>query len=331
MTNAAKDLSGFFPFATATLLDNCVTDFDLYILADGKLVLFAPAPYRWLRSELTNLLATGNRELFYHNRDQKKVALWKRIQSVDVTRGAGLEAFRKKAPVVRLGQINDAAAELTRILYEQPLTAVSVAKGDAIANEMIRCIKEDPGSIAAIGKLARHDDYTYYHSARVAAYALAIAVSMSVSTDEHLRAIALGCLFHDVGKSRIALAVLHKPGALTPQEWDLMRKHPLFGLELLEATPAPVFNATAREIIVHHHEKHDGGGYPHGISGQEIVMEVRIAAFADMFDALTTARPYQVSRNRYEALDFIRHKIVPGSDPDVYKAVVDLFSKGRVG
>ena len=328
MAIAAKDFSGFLPLVIGTILDNSVTDFDLYIVAEGKLVLYAPAPYRWLRDELTRLLATGHQDLFYHIRDDKKVAAWRRIQNIDVTRGAGAEAFHKKAPVERLAQINDAAAELTRILYEQPLTAASVAKGDAIATEMIRCIKEDPGSVAAIGKLARHDDYTYYHSARVAAYSLAIAVSMSLKSDEHLRSIALGCLFHDVGKSRIALSVLHKPGALTPEEWDLMRCHPTFGIELVEATPAPVFNLISREIILHHHEKPDGRGYPHGISGAEIVMEVRIASFADMFDALTTARPYQVSRNRYEALDFIRHKLLPGVDADVYKAVVELFRKG---
>ena len=259
-------------------------------MAEGKLVLYAPAPYRWLRDELTKLLAMGHRDLFYHSYDHKKVSTWRRIQNVDVTWGAGQEAFQKKSPVERLIQINDAAAELTRILYEQPLTAASVAKGEAIAADMIRCIKEDPGSVAAIGKLARHDDYTYYHSARVAAYSLAIAVSMSVRSDEKLRSIALGCLFHDVGKSRISLAVLHKPGALSPEEWDLMRRHPAFGIELVEATPAPVFDRVAREIILHHHEKPDGRGYPHGISGAEIVMEVRIASFADMFDALTTAR-----------------------------------------
>jgi HD-GYP domain-containing protein (c-di-GMP phosphodiesterase class II) len=331
MSTSAKDMNGFLPLATGSILDNCVTDFDLYILAEGQYALFAPAPWRWTRDELTKLLASGQSSLFYHTRDQATVELWRRIQRIDVTRGAGIEAFRKKPPGQRIVEINDAAAELTRILYEQPLTAAAVAKGEAIAGEMIRAIKENPGSVAAIGKLARHDDYTYYHSARVAAYSLSIAVSMSLTDNERLRSIALGCLFHDVGKSRIALDVLHKPGALSPEEWDLMRKHPSFGIELVEAAPTPVFDQSAREIILHHHEKLDGRGYPHGISGQEIVKEVRIASFADMFDALTTARPYQVSRTRYEALDLIRHKLMPNVDPDVYKAVVELFGKGNAG
>jgi len=110
MTIAAKDFSGFLPLVVGTIRDNSVTDFDLYIVAEGKLVLFAPAPYRWLRDELTRLLAAGHQSLFYHIRDDKKVAAWRRIQNIDVTRGAGAEAFHKKAPVERLVQINDAAA-----------------------------------------------------------------------------------------------------------------------------------------------------------------------------------------------------------------------------
>jgi len=307
----------FKTLAIETLLDNSTSDFDLYIEINGKLVLYSGTPYKWARDELNRLLAAGHRQLFYSNADQSKVEIYRQLASIP-------KVDMNLPPIRRVTMITDAAAELTRVLYGHPLTESSLAKGKDIARDLVTTIKEDRACVKALGKLATHDMYTYYHSARVAAYALAIALNMSAQDEEHLESIAIGCLFHDIGKSKINLDILNKQGPLTNDEWSLMRRHPEFGHDAVKKTQ---LNQIPMEIILHHHERLDGGGYPHNLGPVDLLPEVRIAAFADIFDALTTNRPYQISRTRFEALDLIRNKMLNHLDKDVYKAMVDILSK----
>jgi putative two-component system response regulator len=102
----------------------------------------------------------------------------------------------------------------------------------------------------------------------------------------------------------------------------MMKQHPVYGDDVVKGSLLAV---TPREIILHHHERFDGTGYPHNLAERELLEEVKIAAFADVFDALTTNRPYQVSRTRFEALDFIRHKLLKNIHRDSFQAMVELL------
>jgi putative nucleotidyltransferase with HDIG domain len=305
------------PFAIDNLIDNSTTDFDLFLDVSGVSTLYAPKPYKWLRDELTRLLKEGHTTLFYSNADQSKVEVYRAINCqapIDMN----------APPRERIVSLTEAAAEMTRVLYEHPVTASSLAKGQEIANAMVETVREDILCVTAIGKLANHDYYTYYHSARVAAYALAIAIKMSEQDTDSLRQLSIGCLLHDIGKSKVDLAVLNKKGALTEEEWQLMKKHPVFGDELVAESH---LSQVPKSIILHHHEKMDGSGYPHNLGDRELLGEVKIANFADVFDALTTNRPYQLSRNRFEALDFIRHKLLKAIDQASFAAMVAIMGE----
>jgi HD-GYP domain-containing protein (c-di-GMP phosphodiesterase class II) len=303
--------------AIDSLLDNSETDFDLYVEIQGQLSIYATAPYKWTREELTRLLEQGLRVFYYFTAERPKVEAYRLIHltsKIDTT----------SPPAQRIVNLSDAAAELTRVLYGHPLTATAIAKGGEIAKAMIDCIGEDRRCVSALGLLANHDYYTYYHSARVAAYALAVAMQLSARDQSLLQDLAIGCLLHDVGKSKVDLAVLNKQGALTKEEWELMKKHPVFGDEIVANS---LLNVVPRGIILHHHERLDGSGYPHNLSDRELLEEVKIAAFADVFDALTTNRPYQVSRNRFEALDFIKHKLSQHVHKASFQAMVELLGE----
>ena len=212
------------------------------------------------------------------------------------------------------------------MLYDQAMTPATMAKGEEIASHMVECLQEDNTCVAALGKLANHHWYTYYHSARVASYAIAIAIEMGMTNKEQLEEMAVGCLFHDIGKSKIKLEILNKDSPLTTDEWGMIRRHPEFGDEVVHETHLGV---VPREIILHHHERLDGLGYPHKLGAAELIKEVRIASFADTFDALTTNRPYQPSRSRFEALDLIRHRFLEQLDKDCYKAMVTILQRAN--
>jgi putative nucleotidyltransferase with HDIG domain len=156
------------------------------------------------------------------------------------------------------------------------------------ALQQIECSYED--TLQALGAaIDLRDNETAGHSQRVCSYSLEIARAMDGS-DKQLESLARGAYLHDIGKLGVADGILLKPGPLTADEWILMRKHVQIGFELVKGIP---FLANAAEIVLTHHERHDGSGYPRGLKGQEILLGARIFAVADSFDAITSDRPYR--------------------------------------
>jgi two-component system response regulator RpfG len=171
-------------------------------------------------------------------------------------------------------------------------------------------------------RLARAGEYrdqdTGFHIIRMAKYARAIA--------EELRLTAMECdeiessaPMHDIGKIGIPDHILLKPASLTDEENLIMRRHPILGYEILADSPSRYLQMGAI-IALGHHEKFDGTGYPQGLSGQAIPLPARIVAVADVFDALTSVRPYKKAWSMQEALDYIKSQIGGHFDPDCARA-----------
>jgi putative nucleotidyltransferase with HDIG domain len=170
--------------------------------------------------------------------------------------------------------------------------------------------------IALTRALDARDQDTEGHSERVAALALEIGREMGLE-DTTLYSLRLAALLHDIGKIGIPDAVLHKPGPLNEQEWGLIRKHPQTGYDILQNIP---FLNPALDAILHHHEKFNGKGYPAGLSGDTISLPARILAVVDVYDALTSNRPYRRPFSHEKALDEIQQQIELHFDPEVVQA-----------
>lgn len=146
--------------------------------------------------------------------------------------------------------------------------------------------------------LEAKDPYTRGHSERVASLARRLALAAGVSPAD-ADTIARAGLLHDLGKIGIPEGVLRKPGPLSLEEWGTMRQHPLVGAQIV----APLeFFADGAVIVRHHHERHDGSGYPDGLRGELIPLGARVVAVADVYDALTSDRPYRARLTRTEAV-----------------------------
>jgi putative nucleotidyltransferase with HDIG domain len=174
--------------------------------------------------------------------------------------------------------------------YRQHLEEMVVERTGQLqaALRHIECSYED--TLQALGAaIDLRDSETAGHSQRVCGYSLEIARAMGLS-DAQLRNIARGAYLHDIGKLGIPDGILLKPGPLTADEWKVMRQHVPIGFELVKAIP---FLADAAEIILTHHERYDGSGYPRGLKAGEILLSARIFAVADSLDAITSDRPYR--------------------------------------
>lgn|GEM_PF-4843338 len=160
--------------------------------------------------------------------------------------------------------------------------------------------------IEAITSLAQaidaRDPYTYGHSVRVAELGCAIAREIHLSPD-HMKSFEIACLLHDIGKIGVSEEILHKPGKLSDEEFATMKKHPGIGEDILKPL-GEMFDIIP--AVRSHHEKLDGKGYPRGLSAEEIPLEARILAVADVYDALSSDRPYRKALSREESLTMMK-------------------------
>ncbi|MFD0621065.1 diguanylate cyclase [Paenibacillus sp. GCM10027629] len=157
------------------------------------------------------------------------------------------------------------------------------------------------------------DIYTYKHSKRVYSYAVDMAEVLQLN-EEDRRTLILGALIHDIGKLEIPRDVLNKKTKLTPDEWEMVKKHVLWGKEIVLATGK---YKELIPLIELHHERYDGKGYPHGLKENEIPRLARVLCIIDSFDAMTTERPYQATKSYEEALNEIRRCTGSQFDPEL--------------
>lgn len=164
------------------------------------------------------------------------------------------------------------------------------------------------------------DRETEGHTARVTELTLLLARDMGMS-DEELVHVRRGALLHDIGKMGIPDSILHKPGPLTEEEWEVVRMHPVYAYTLL----SPIaYLRPALDIPYFHHERWDGTGYPRGLKGEEIPLAARVFAVADVWDALRSNRPYRPAWTREQALAYIREQPGRHFDPRVAEAFLRL-------
>lgn len=167
------------------------------------------------------------------------------------------------------------------------------------------------------------DTYTFGHSGRVADYAVAIARAFGLANSD-LTAVRVGAHLHDVGKIRVPHEILNKPDRLTHSEFEIIKQHPVYGVELLAAVDFPW---DVKPIVRWHHEKIDGSGYPDGLRGDEIPLSAQIIGIADVYDALTTARSYRAALPREQALAELR-RCRHWWCPEVYEAFLASVGVG---
>jgi putative two-component system response regulator len=190
------------------------------------------------------------------------------------------------------------------------------------------------GSIQMLaGAVDEKDPYTRGHSDRVTRYSVMIAREMG-QPEEFLETIRISAQLHDVGKIGIEDRILKKPGALTPEEFEIMKTHTTIGREAIAAAERLIegpstFLRLAREIAHYHQEKWDGSGYPEGLRGDAIPLSARLMALADVYDALISRRVYKPPFPHEKALDIIREGSGKHFDPDIVEAFLRIEREFR--
>ncbi|MDD9901758.1 MAG: HD-GYP domain-containing protein [Alphaproteobacteria bacterium] len=187
-------------------------------------------------------------------------------------------------------------------------------------DELVHCLFQTVRVLA--DTIGLKESFTPAHQSNVANIARTIGQIMCLDRDI-VDGVRMGATLHDFGILRIPSGILNKPSKLTEEEFEIMKQHPVHGFNMLKGIdfPWPV-----GRMILQHHERLDGSGYPGGISGSEIILEARIIAVADIVDSMTSDRPYRKALPVEEALDELKQGRGTKYDPDVIDACVELYT-----
>ncbi|MCX8959976.1 HD-GYP domain-containing protein [Erwinia psidii] len=167
-----------------------------------------------------------------------------------------------------------------------------------LVDEIASSISRHPAALLSVVRLKTHDDYTYLHSVAVCALMVSLARQLQLS-EWLVRCAGTAGLLHDVGKAGIPLEILNKPGKLTDDELTIMKQHPVIGEALLRKSGG---HESVLDVALHHHEKINGSGYPFGLQDEAISQLARMAAVCDVYDAVTSDRPYKAGWNPAAAM-----------------------------
>jgi HD-GYP domain-containing protein (c-di-GMP phosphodiesterase class II) len=219
-----------------------------------------------------------------------------------------LESPQQTVPHVSFHQELDRARELqakskaavTSMFNEVRMGhALQVSEAEPLVDEISQSISRNPEAFLSLVRLKNKDNYTYMHSVAVCALMTSLGKQLGL-TGQDLKDAGMAGLLHDVGKMMIPDKVLHKPGKLTDEEFNIIKEHPRKGWEVLKISPGA--NAAALDVCLHHHERVDGKGYPESLNGDTLSLFARMAAICDVYDALTSNRCYKTGWEPAETL-----------------------------
>jgi putative two-component system response regulator len=299
-----------------------------------------------MRESVASVLKLERYQVDLAENGQAALALLQRItpdlilSDINMPRMGGVEFYRilrqnprwLLIPFIFL-TAGDSADEirLGRSLGAEDYLTKPIAAADLVSAVNARLLRVAQVEVAQIGlayletvnvmanTIEGRDAYTHGHVERVAEYARRLAEALGWAP-EHLRMLEFGARLHDIGKIIIPDTILNKPTQLTPAEWEAMKQHPAAGARILREISH--LHSTL-PYVLYHHERWDGSGYPKGLKGKDIPVEGRLLAIVDVYDALTSARPYHPAREANEVMQFLQSSAGRQFDPHL----VPMFVK----
>jgi HD-GYP domain-containing protein (c-di-GMP phosphodiesterase class II) len=214
---------------------------------------------------------------------------------------------KKLAPEKKAAVVYKSSLTIMEGVLEEP-TAEKIQEVKAGIAEVVDVIISDDDTSKYLLSITSHDYYTYTHSVRVGVFSIMLAKALYKDSHVHdMHELGAGFFLHDIGKTRINPDIINKPGRLTEEEWKEMRTHPFQGYKILSDTNQ--LTKESRIIVLQHHEWNNGKGYPNGLTGNEIHEYARICSIADVYDALTSDRPYRQKKTPFDALSIMKEEM----------------------
>ncbi|MCL5962609.1 MAG: HD domain-containing protein [Chloroflexi bacterium] len=286
---------------------------DLYIESNQTHTLYREASLPFTVDDRESLLASGISHL------------WVKVSADDSRSRQQLVTLLglpddEVSPKVKGELLYGSTKAATHRVLNNPASEETLSDIHDIMRLTADCISHNRTARSALLSATCHDSSVYTHAVNVAVYALGLGRTMDIVNKRELLNLGLAAILHDVGKAHMPQRILFKPGPLSDEEWAIMHHHPTWGVEILASKadlPQDVLT-----IVAQHHERLDGSGYPHGLSGAKLHRYSMVVAMADAYDAMTCDRPYRPAKSPFEALSILKGEAVSKFGVDLFAGMV---------
>jgi putative nucleotidyltransferase with HDIG domain len=282
------------PIYLDSLRIDTVLNFDLYIRIGGDMILYRSADLPFTDKTRQKLLENKVDRLYVDSMSKSKYQRYIE-QNLDKILLDESITETKKANI-----LYETSQALMKDVLQNPSYGENIKRSQNMVSNTVSYILQGQAAFHNLLKISSFDYYTFTHSVNVCTFAVALAQQIGHVDQKSLLELGIGALLHDIGKSKISDRILNKRTSLSPTEFEIMKKHPQWGVEILSETD--LVSPVSYFPILQHHERGTGKGYPNGLTFNEMHEYSKIVAIVDTFDAMTTHRVYQGAIETFPAL-----------------------------
>ena len=298
---AASEANRYTSIPLSSLRMDTVTGFNLYMkVGKDKYVLYRGVDLKFTEEHKAKLHQSKVRRLYISASERSHYLRYLEGNLAGIINDSALPDGQKAQILY------DSATHMIEDVFDKPTVGENIERSHDLVDVTVRHLLKGPASLTSMLNSMSFDYRVYSHSVNVCVFGIALGRRIGLSAAE-LNQLGAGLLLHDVGKSVIDPAILKKEGPLTDEEWAIIKTHPERGVELLKDSNGMA--PASLSVVLQHHEKCSGEGYPHGLREEEIHLYAKIAALADVFDALTTDRPYGQASDSFPAIRIMQSEM----------------------
>jgi putative nucleotidyltransferase with HDIG domain len=320
--NKVQSDKEFLSISAMTIIPGTTGYFDLYLKRHDQYILYSQKGDKFSEEKLAKVLEVTE---FYIPVDHKFE--YERYMAKNL----GDLLANEKVPIQQRSRIfyNISTSVVKRTFDTKVPKTLSPNMQKELVNIVNASIRffTSKDALKSVSQFISHDYHTYSHSLQVMVLFLSLMQTLPDMDKKALKECGMGALLHDIGKIVIPPEVLNKPGPLNSKEWDIVKTHPAKGLRICSELP---LTQTAINCILFHHERMDGSGYPGGLGGEGIPLEARAMTVCDVYDALTTERPFARAMTPFDALKHMKESMEGHFDPKMYKRLVYVLSNANI-
>lgn len=308
--------SQFMPIYLDSLKVDSILNFDLYVKLDGQLTLYRSADLPFTERTKLKLLDNGVNILYVDGSSRSEFQRYLEENLSEILVDPEIPQPRKA------GILYETSKTLIEDVFSNPTFSDNIRRSEDLVNSTISYLLQGRDAFLNLLRITSYNYSIYSHSVNVCAYSLALGQRVGVTSQKTQNELGIGALLHDIGKSRVSERILTKSGALSPREFEIMKRHPRWGVEILRETSQ--IPEVCYLPVLQHHERDGGVGYPDKIDLKDMHLYSRIIAVVDCFDAMTTQRVYQNAMESFAALRVMNTK-KNGFDLDILREFIKLL------
>jgi len=310
----------YIPIDVHTLRNDTLQSFDVFFKTNERKMVLYCANGEVVNEEVRESIKSRNiYNLYILKKDKIYYDLYIEEILPSILSDPKIESFAKTKTAY------DSIMNIARLLFESPKADIIQRYKNTIYNTMDFVIKDNE-ALQNLISMTTFDFSVYNHSINVGIFSIGLTKELlGDSLDYNLAEMVAGFFLHDIGKCKISTTILNKKGPLSKAEWRIMKKHPEEGCKILKKFDA--LSEEAEIIVSQHHERYNGEGYPKGLERDQIHIYAKICAIADVFDSLTSFRPFRKKYSSFRALTIMKNEMYRDFDPEFFGKFVKLFFK----